>query len=95
MAAAQNEVSRNTIRPNKKIPVFRVTQSYLNLLVKPKFLGVLEKNIILCILKGKMPFKMHIFFYLFQKKKIKKSMCLPYLKYSDPLPETQLFFYLA
>ena len=22
-------------------------------------------------------------------------MCLPYLKFSDPLPETHLFFYLA
>ena len=25
----------------------------------------------------------------------KKNMCLPYLKFSDPLPETHLFLYLA
>ena len=25
-----------TIRPNQKIPVFRVTQPYLNVLVKPR-----------------------------------------------------------
>ena len=51
------------IRPNKKIPVFRVTQPYLNLLVKPKsFFRFSGKNIILRILNGKMPFKMHFFF---------------------------------
>ena len=43
-------------RPNKKIPVFRVTRPYLNLLVKPRFFffwgggggggGVWKKNII-------------------------------------------------
>ena len=59
------------LRPNKKIPVFRVTQPYLNLLVKPRiifrFSG--EKNIILCILKGEMPFKMHKIIFFFQKKK--------------------------
>ena len=38
-------------------------KKYLNLLVKPRFFsGFLEKNIILCILKGGMPFKIHIFF---------------------------------
>ena len=51
-----------------------------------------------------MPFKMHkiIFFakclskciklYFFPEKKKKKYLCLPYLKFSDPLPETHLFF---
>ena len=24
-----------------------------------------------------------------------KSVCIPYLKFSDPLPETRLFFHLA
>ena len=49
----------HVLRPNKKnTPVFRVTGPYLNF----RFSG---KNIILCILKGEMPFKMHkiIFFY--------------------------------
>ena len=36
-----------SIRPNKKIPVFRVTRTYLSLLVKHRiFSGFLEKNII-------------------------------------------------
>ena len=50
------------IRPNKKIPVFRVTGPYLNLLVKPRiFSCFLEKKNIL-------PFKMHNIIF-FQKKK--------------------------
>ena len=66
-----------------------VTRPYLNLLVKPRiyfrFSG--KKNIILCILKGKIAI-------FFQKKKInEKIVCLPYLKFSDPLPETHLFFF--
>ena len=86
------------IRPNKKIPVFRVTRPFLNLLVKlRKNVQVFSKNTILCILKGKMPFKMHkiifffrIFFFFFLK-----FVCLSYLKFSDPLHKTNLFFYLA
>ena len=35
----------------------------------------------------------YIFFR--QKKNIKRYVCLPYLKFSDSLPETLLFFYLA
>ena len=47
---------------------------------------------ILCILKGEMPFKMHKVIF-FQKKKLnKKYVCLPYLKFSDLLPETHLYF---
>ena len=46
-------------RQNKKISVFRVDQLYLNIL----FSDFLEKNIILCILKGEMPFKMHKIIY--------------------------------
>ena len=31
--------------------------------------------------------------YFFPEKKvIKKNVCLPYLKMSDPLPETRIFF---
>ena len=31
-----------------------------------------------------------------EKRKVKKKyVCLPYLKFSDPLPETHLFFYLV
>ena len=52
------------IRPNKKISVFWVTglKSYskgrvgTHIFFKKK---ILEKNIILCILKGISPFKMH------------------------------------
>ena len=49
----------------KKISVFRLTRSYLNLLVKPRiFVRFYGNNIILCIFKGKMPFRVHkiIFF---------------------------------
>ena len=59
----------------QKVPVFRVRQPYLNLLVKPRiFSGFLEKNIILCTLKGISPFKMHkiIFFPV-------KKICVPTL----------------
>ena len=45
---------------------------------------------ILWILKGEMPFKMHKIIYIF----FLKNVCLPHLKHSDLLPET-LFFYLA
>ena len=35
-------------------------------------------------------------YYCFSEKKlVKKYKCLPYLKFSDLLPETHLFFYLA
>ena len=37
-----------------------------------------------------MPFKIHKIIYFFQKK---RCVCLPYLKFSDPLPKTH--FYLA
>ena len=48
------------VRPNKKFPVFRVTRPYLNLLVIHSFFFRFSgKNIILCILKGEMPFKRH------------------------------------
>ena len=41
-----------------------------------------------------MPFKMHKIIF-FQKKKIirKKYVCLPYLKFSDLLPETHLIIF--
>ena len=58
--------------------------------MKPRiFLGFLEENIILCILKGempfegKMPFKMHKIISFSRKK----SVCVPYLYFSDPLHE--------
>ena len=81
----------------KKIHVFRVTRPYLNILVKPRiFFRFSGKNIISCILKGEMPFKMHkMIFFLENKNDLKKYVCLPYLKFSDPLPETHFFFYLA
>ena len=45
-----------------------------------------------------MPFKMHKIIFFPEKKNKKKYMCLPYLKFSVPLPvnpETHLYFYLA
>ena len=72
--------SRNLlIGQMKKISVFRVTLHYPNLLVKPKKISFSEKNIILCILKGKMPLKMHKIMYFFQKKNYNK--CVPIIPY--------------
>ena len=68
------------VRPNKNIPVFRVTRPYLNLLVKPRiFSGFSGKNIILCILKGEMPFKMHKIIYFSPKTKYLKKWYVPTL----------------
>ena len=65
-----------SLGPNKKIPVFRVTGPYLNLLVKPRIVFRFSgKTIILCILKGEMPFKMHKIKKNPEKKIIKKNMC--------------------
>ena len=33
--------------------------------------------------------------YIFSRKKNLKNVCIPYLKFSDLLPKTHLFFYLA
>ena len=69
----ESEIS-TCFRPNKEIPVFRETRPYLNLLVKPRiFFRFSGKNIILCILKGEMPLKMHKIMS-FQGKK-----CVPIL----------------
>ena len=66
------------LRPNEKITVFRVTRRYLNLLVKPSiFFRFSGKNIISCILKGEMPFKMHKIIYFSRKKQHKKT-CVSY-----------------
>ena len=84
--------SSQEIRPNKKVPKFCVTQPYLNLLVKPRiFFRFSGKNIILCILKGGMPFKMHKIIYFFQmlKNNFKKYVCLPYL---NLLVKPRIFF---
>ena len=62
--------------------------------MKPRFFpGFLGKNTILCILKSEMPFKMHKIIYFFKKKVT--NLCAYFLKFSHPLPETHLFFYLA
>ena len=52
--------------------MFRVTRPYLNLPVKPRFFRFSGKNIIVWILKGQMPFKMHKIIF-FSRKKI----CVP------------------
>ena len=59
------------IGTNKKVPVFRVTRLYLNLLVKPRIFSpiYLGKNIILCILKSFSSFKMHKIMFVFPEKK--------------------------
>ena len=76
--------------------MLRVARPHLNLRVKPrKKITVFWKKYNFMILKGKMPFKMHIIIFFSRKKNIKINMCLPYLKFSHPLPETDLYFYLA
>ena len=46
-------------------------------------------------MKGEMPFKMHKTISFSRKKTIKKNhVCLPYLKFSDLLLQTHVFFYL-
>ena len=58
--------ARHHLDQIKKIPVFRVTRPYLNLLVKTRvFSGFLGGEIILCTLKGEKLFKNYI---SFQKK---------------------------
>ena len=42
--------------------------------------------------EGEMPFKMHKLYFFSRKK---KYVCLPYLKFLDPLSETHFFIYLA
>ena len=64
-------------RPNKKIPVFRVTLPYLNLLVKPRIFFKFSRkiyNFMHCLSKC-------IKLYFFQKKIIirKIYVCVPYL----------------
>ena len=77
----------------KEYPVFWVSRPYLNLLVKPRNIFMYSgKNIILCILKDKMPFKMPKIIFV-QKKKLKKYLCLPYLKFPDHLHETLIFLF--
>ena len=66
------------IAQNEKIPAFRVTRPCLNLLVK-LFSGFLNS-----------PFKMHKIIFFPEKK----NVCLPYLKFSDMLLETHLFFFI-
>ena len=73
-------------RPNKKIPVFRVTRPYLkDLLVnlKPRiFSSFLEKNTILCIK------------YFFSRNIILKKMCSPTLpKIFIPVTRNTLIFF--
>ena len=73
--------------------MFRVARPYLNLLVNPKVLFRFSgKNITLCILKGKMPFKMHKI--IFSRKKIKwKIICVPTLpKIFRPVTQNSYFF---
>ena len=59
------------IRPNKKINVFRVKGlKVLGRVSTHKFFYISGKNIILCILKGILPFKMHKIIYFFPENLI-------------------------
>ena len=83
------------IRPNKKIPVFRVIRPNLNLLVKPiLFSGFLEEKYNSIHFERHFAFQMYKIIFFSRNKKIikKKYVCLPYLKFSDPLPKTLIFF---
>ena len=68
---------------------------FISLLVKPRlFSGFLRKKYNFMHLKGEMPLKMHKIIFVPpppppQKKE--KYVCLPYLRFSDLLPETRLF----
>ena len=67
-----------TVGPNKEIPVLRVTQPKLNLLVKPRFFfSITGKNIIER-----------------QKKKLKKKCVPTLPKISSPYPKHTYFFFI-
>ena len=82
-------------RPNKKIPVFMVTRPYLDLLVKPgiyfMYSGI---NIILCILKGELPFKMHEIIFFCWKNIIRKIYMPTLPKIFRPVIRNTLIFFL-
>ena len=80
----------------KKIPVFRVTGPELNLLVKPRFFFqvVWEKYYFMHFERQK-AFQNASNNIFSRKKIIKKNVRLLYLNFSDPLPETHLFFHLT
>ena len=67
------------------------------LLANNKGVDLINSVLILCILKGEMPFKMHKNIYFFPENNI--YVCIPYLKFSPVIPEsfpkTHLFFLLA
>ena len=69
--------------------MFRVNGPYLNLLVKPRiFSAFLQKY-------NFMHFGRHKIVFFPKNNNTKNYVCLPYLKFSDPLPEKHLFFYLV
>ena len=73
--------------------MFRVTRPCLNLLMKPRIFFMFSgKNIILCILKGKMPFKMHKSIYFFPEKTTTRKVSLPYVIFSDHVTPNTLTF---
>ena len=72
----------------KKIPAFRVTRPYLNLLVKPRiFFRFSGKNMILSILKGISPFKLHKLIFW------KKMLILCILKGEMPFKMHKIIFF--
>ena len=59
------------------------------------FLSKVYSNIhdIFMLFEKQMPFKMHKIVFFPKKKIIKKYVCLPHLKFSDPLPETLIVLF--
>ena len=75
--------------------MFRVTRPYLNLQVKPGiFFRFSGKYIILCILKGEMPFKIHKIMGSRKKITKEKYVCLNFLpKIFRPVTQNTLIFW--
>ena len=75
--------------------MFSVARPYLNILVKPLIISDFIEKKNNCILKGKMPFKMHeSIIVFFQKKKSKNMYVYPTLNFGSVNRNT-LIFYLA
>ena len=80
-----------SIRPNKKRCVFLVTGLKILGMVGTHFFS--KKNIVLCILKGISPFKMHKI--IFFSENLKKFYVSPEIKVGPGYAKTQVFIYLV
>ena len=84
----------NQLRPNKKIPVFRVTWPYLNFLVKPRtFSRFSGKKYNYIHFERQNAFQKFIKLYFFSRKKIKKKkLCATLPKIFWPVTRNTLIF---